>query len=381
MKWKIVKLGDVCTFKTGKTPSTKKPEYFNGSINWYTPGDIGSNKYLSQSVRTITDLSITENQASLLPENTLLLTCIGEIGRVGILSDAACSNQQITGLIFDEQILPKYAYYWFISNRNILKDRSNNAVVPILNNAALRDITFKYPPLHIQEQIADTLDKADALRRKDQELLQKYDQLAQAIFYDMFGDPVNNSKVWDLKIFNEVGTLDRGVSKHRPRNAPDLLGGNYPLIQTGDVANSNGYITEFRQTYSDLGLKQSKLWGKGTLCITIAANIAKTGILNFDACFPDSIVGFKPNNLVSANYVRFWLGFLQKILEDSAPESAQKNINLEILRNLKIPVPPIALQESFEQKLGKLLETKDKTAQSSLKGQSFFNNLMNKYFS
>jgi restriction endonuclease S subunit len=204
MTWETVRLGEVCTFKTGKTPSTKKIEYFNGSINWYTPGDIGDSKFLTQSVRTITDLAIGENQASLLPENTLLVTCIGEIGRVGILSKPASSNQQITGLTFDERVLPKYAYYWFISNRNVLKDRSNNAVVPILNNAALKEISFKYPPLHIQEQIADTLDKADALRRKDQDLLTKYDELAQALFYDMFGDPEKNEKGWESVELSEL---------------------------------------------------------------------------------------------------------------------------------------------------------------------------------
>ncbi|HRA89425.1 MAG TPA: hypothetical protein PK992_15175, partial [Planctomycetaceae bacterium] len=82
----------------------------------------------------------------------------------------------------------------------------------------------------------------------------------------------------------------------------------------------------------DIGLRQSKMWPAGTLCITIAANIAKTGILTFDACFPDSVVGFRADDPATVEYVRVWLSFLQKALEDSAPESAQKNINLAILR-------------------------------------------------
>lgn len=219
------------------------------------------------------------------------------------------------------------------------------------------------PPIATQKRIAEILDTADSLRRKDQELLTKYDELAQVIFIDMFGDPVKNDKGWETKQFKELGTLDRGVSKHRPRNAPELLGGIYPLIQTGDVANSGGIITKHKATYSDLGLKQSKLWEKGTLCITIAANIAKTGILDFDACFPDSIVGFKPNEKISnSKFIQYWIGFLQKILEDNAPESAQKNINLEILRGLDVICPPIELQNDFENKLYKVNSLKNKSS-------------------
>jgi type I restriction enzyme S subunit len=235
------------------------------------------------------------------------------------------------------------------------------------------------PPLATQKRIAEILDAADALRRKDQELLKKYDELAQAIFIDMFGDPVKNEKGWETKQFKELGTLDRGVSKHRPRNAPELLGGIYPLIQTGDVANSGGIITKHKATYSDLGLKQSKLWEKGTLCITIAANIAKTGILDFDACFPDSIVGFKPNEKISnSKFIQYWIGFLQKILEDNAPESAQKNINLEILRGLDVICPPIELQNEFENKLYKVNSLKNKS--SNKIDDDLFESLIQKAF-
>ena len=122
---------------------------------------------------------------------------------------------------------------------------------------------------------------------KQQELCQ-LDDLIKARFVEMFGDPVSNSKGLKEMTLPELGEFGRGVSKHRPRNAPELLGGRYPLIQTGEVANASLYICEYENTYSELGLKQSKMWPTGTLCITIAANIAKTSILTFDACFPES---------------------------------------------------------------------------------------------
>ncbi|MDB5863479.1 MAG: hypothetical protein JWO70_1285 [Betaproteobacteria bacterium] len=203
------------------------------------------------------------------------------------------------------------------------------------------------PPVVEQRRIAAILDKADALRVKRLAALAQLDGLTQSIFLDMFGDPVINARKWPQQLFSEVGTLDRGASKHRPRNAPELLGGPYPLVQTGEIANCNGYIREYRSTYSEIGLRQSKIWPAGTLCITIAANIAKTGLLTFDACFPDSIVGFRAEDPATVEFVRNWLSFLQKSLEDAAPESAQKNINLALLRNLLVPLPPIEVQHEF----------------------------------
>ncbi len=100
---------------------------------------------------------------------------------------------------------------------------------------------------------------------------------------------------WPLRRLDELGYVSRGRSRHRPRDAAHLYGGPYPFIQTADVKHANLYIREFTQTYSEAGLAQSKLWKAGTLCITIAANIADTAILDIDACFPDSVIGFIPD--------------------------------------------------------------------------------------
>ena len=163
----------------------------------------------------------------------------------------------------------------------------------------------------------------------------------------MLGDPVSNNTYLPIKKLGELGELDRGRSQHRPRNAPELLNGPYPLIQTGEVANSDLFITEYKNTYSELGLSQSKLWKAGTLCITIAANIAQTAILTFDACFPDSVVGFIPKSNVNVVYLHYWFGFFQKILETQAPQVAQKNINLKILSDLDVMIPSCDQQKQF----------------------------------
>lgn len=179
---------------------------------------------------------------------------------------------------------------------------------------------------------------------------------------------------------SDIGKLARGRSKNRPRNAPILYGGKYPFIQTGDITNAEGYIRIYQQTYSELGLKQSKIWQAGTLCITIAANIAKTAVLTFDACFPDSVVGFVPNEKTNVEYVQYWFSFIQKELEESAPESAQKNINLEILRELPIPIPPPALQEQFAGVVARHESLRRRQAESARQAEGLFQSMLSEAF-
>ena len=224
------------------------------------------------------------------------------------------------------------------------------------------------------------LDKISDLIAKRRQQLDKLDEMVKSRFVEMFGDPVSNSLDLPLLSLSQLGEFGRGVSKHRPRNAPELLGGKYPLIQTGEVANSKLYISSYENTYSELGFKQSKMWKSGTLCITIAANIAKTAILTFDACFPDSVVGFTANEKTNNIFIHYWFGFFQQILEAQAPESAQKNINLKILNELKVIVPSIELQNQFAAFVEQTEKTKATIGESLEKLETLKKALMQEYF-
>lgn len=234
----------------------------------------------------------------------------------------------------------------------------------------------------ISQQLAavDALERVSEIIRLRKNQLQKLDELVKARFVELFGDPISNSHALPEATLPELGEFGRGVSKHRPRNDPKLLGGKYPLIQTGDVASANLYITSYTTTYSELGLTQSKMWDKGTLCITIAANIAKTAILNFDACFPDSIVGFSANGRTNNIFIHYWFSFFQEILESQAPESAQKNINLKILSELKVIVPAKEKQDVFAAFVEQVDKLKAAVQKALDEAQLLFDSLMQKYF-
>ena len=151
---------------------------------------------------------------------------------------------------------------------------------------------------------------------------------------------------WEYVTLDKLGDVSRGRSKHRPRNDASLFGGDYPFIQTADVKDAPFYITSYSDTYNEKGLAQSKLWHKGTLCITIAANIADTAILGIDACFPDSVMGFLPYKGVSdVRFVKYAFDMLQRDMRQISQGTAQDNVSWQKLSTIKFPKPPIEIQE------------------------------------
>lgn len=150
---------------------------------------------------------------------------------------------------------------------------------------------------------------------------------------------------WEVKKLKEVADIGRGKSKHRPRDAEFLYGGKYPFIQTGDIRKAGLYLTEFTQTYSEEGLKQSKLWFEDTLCITIAANIAETSILKIKACFPDSIIGLIPSeNKTTVLFVKHLFDKFKIQIQSLSQGAAQDNLNQEKLSNIEFVFPELKEQ-------------------------------------
>jgi len=150
---------------------------------------------------------------------------------------------------------------------------------------------------------------------------------------------------FDLLTIDDLGKLDRGRSRNRPRDDQSLYGGLYPFIQTGDVKHAPFYITSYIQTYNEKGLAQSKLWKRGTLCITIAANIADTAILAIDACFPDSILGFTSYKEKSnVKFVKYCFDVYKTTLEAISKGTTQDNLSLDKLRKIKFRIPNPTIQ-------------------------------------
>ena len=380
----MARLGDICIQIT------------DGSHN--PPMGVEQSNYLMLSSKNIDDDHITfndprylsqedfeaENKRTNIKPNDLLITIVGTIGRVAIVPNSLtefCVQRSVAVLKpKPEMVYNRFLMYYLQNMRPYLEQESRGVAQKGIYLKQLSNLSIILPPLDEQRKIAAVLDKVSDLIAKRRQQLDKLDELIKARFVEMFGDPVSNSLNFPLLSLPQLGEFGRGVSKHRPRNAPELLGGKYPLIQTGEVANSELYISSYENTYSEFGFKQSKMWKSGTLCITIAANIAKTAILAFDACFPDSVVGFVANEKTNNIFIHYWFGFFQQILEAQAPESAQKNINLKILSELEVIVPPIELQNHFAAFVEQTEKTKTTISKRLEKLETLKKALMQEYF-
>ena len=316
----------------------------------------------------------------LVYEGDLLIGMDGEFNIAKWGNIPALLNQRVCRLIPTSEVDKDYLFYFMPNALKRIEQKTPFVTVKHLSAKELNKVRVPLPPMEEQRKIAAQLDKVSDLIAKRQAQLDKLDLLVKAKFVEMFGDPVRNSMEWPTSTLCELGEFGRGVSKHRPRNDPKLLGGKYPLIQTGEVANAELYIVSYSSTYSELGFQQSKMWKSGTLCITIAANIAKTAILTFDACFPDSVVGFLANEKTNNIFIHYWFSFFLIILEAQAPESAQKNINLKILSELNVIVPPITTQNQFAAFVGQIEKTKSSINHSLEKLETMKKTLMQEYF-
>lgn len=379
-----MKIKDICTSVT------------DGSHN--PPQGIEKSEYMMLSSKNIFDDEITFDEPRFLSEKDferehkrtqiavgdVLLTIVGTVGRTAVVDEdmPAFALQRSVAVLHPKNdiCLPRFLMYALRGKRTYIENRAKGVAQKGIYLKEVSDIDIYIPDISNQEIIINKLDKVNTIIKLRQEELLALDNLIKARFVEMFGDPVSNSYGFPEATLPELGELGRGVSKHRPRNDSKLLGGDYPLIQTGDVANAGLYITSYGGTYSELGLKQSKMWNKGTLCITIAANIAKTAILEFDACFPDSVVGFIANEKTNNIFIHYWFSFFQAILESQAPESAQKNINLKILSELKVIVPKKKKQDEFVEFIEQVYKSKVAVQKALDETQMLFDSLMQEYF-
>lgn len=332
------------------------------------------------SIQKVSDEVAKKHKLRLYPKGTILFAKSGMScmkGYIYVLPQSAYVVSHLACITPNEDISEYLRYYFNYHKPNqLVKD----AAYPSISLSDVGNLVVDMKPESERNEIVSVLQHTESIITLRQQQLQKLNELVKAQFVELFGDPISNSHALPEATLPELGEFGRGVSKHRPRNNPKLLGGKYPLIQTGDVASANLYITSYTTTYSELGLTQSKMWDKGTLCITIAANIAKTAILNFDACFPDSIVGFSANGRTNNIFIHYWFSFFQEILESQAPESAQKNINLKILSELKVIVPAKEKQDVFAAFVEQVDKLKAAVQKALDEAQLLFDSLMQKYF-
>ncbi len=243
---------------------------------------------------------------------------------------------------FTEKVSRDYLYYYLVHRSGYWGEVAVGATVKSLRRRHFEGLDVPVPPLEEQWRIVAVLDEAFAAVDAALTSLAKSLALIRstvALKRERTFQALSEAPHFHLR--EMASDYGRGKSKHRPRNDPILYGGPYPFVQTGDIRAADSHVVAFSQTYNDVGLRQSKLWPAGTVCITIAANIAETAILTFNACFPDSVIGFVPDTAsTTSRYVEYMLQYTKSRLQSLGKGSAQDNINLGTFEGMTFPFPP-----------------------------------------
>ena len=348
--WEWKTLSDIFNIERGGSPRPIKDyiTYDEDGINWIKISDAtkGDGKYIESTEQKIKPSGLKNTR--LVVDGDFIMSNSMSFGKPYIVKTKGAIHDG--WLLMREKIekTDKDFFYYLLSSNYMYEQFSSKAsgtTVKNLNIDMVKTTNIPLPPFEEQKRIVVNLDnlfakidKAIALHQKN---IDEADIFMASVLNDVFVEL--EEKYEKIPLF-DVADVNRGKSKHRPRNDKKLFGGNYPFIQTGDVRNANKYINTFNETYSEFGLSQSKLWKKGTICMTIAANIGDVAILNIDSCFPDSVVGiYSENN--SNDFLYYFLLTLKQQLESQATTTAQMNINLKILQTIGVPLPPLKTQQ------------------------------------
>lgn len=272
------------------------------------------------------------------------------------------------------QSLPVYDKFYLKALEDDLRRNTNGMGIPHVNGSYLNNSLFLLPPKSTQQRIASYLDKKcskiEETIQNQQQVIEKLKAYKQSLITEAVTGKVKieNGKVcgeyesykdsgvewigkipseWEVKKLKFSSQIMRGLFSHRPRNDPDYYDGVHPFIQTGEVARAVKYITTYSQTLNELGFSVSREFPAGTVLLTIAANVGDVAILDFNACFPDSVIGFYPKENVSKIFMFYVLKSMKEQFMRNAIISTQMNLNINIVKEEFIPLPSLAEQKEI----------------------------------
>jgi type I restriction-modification system DNA methylase subunit/restriction endonuclease S subunit len=359
-KYPLVSLGDVAEILSGGTPNTKVDRYWNGNIPWLSVADFrGKSRYVASAEKSITQDGLHESNTQVLNTGDIIISARGTVGEVAQLAVPMAFNQSCYGLRGKAGVDNGYLLFALRLLTDQMKARSSGATFKSITTRTLKTFQIPLPPLPMQKEIVKAIEDIEAAETEAHATVASAQQSIETAINQMFYSS------HERKPLSEICELQRGRFSHRPRNDPRFFNGSYPFLQTADVVHARHGKVNYKQTLNEDGLAVSKLFKPPVVLITIAANIGDTAVLDYPACFTDSIVGLIPDNSMLPRFLEMMMRPHKEPLTEQAPNLAQKNINIEILRPLLVPVPPMNVQQKFVDEMTQY-ETQREQAEAEL---------------
>ena len=365
-EWKRVKLKEVTNIIMGQSPEAQDIKDF-GNI----PFMQGNREFGSIYPNAV---KFCDNSPKKSRIGDILLSVRAPVGAINV-SDKVYAIGRGLCSICATSINSKFLMYFLMLIMQDTKKFGQGSTFDAITIQELKQLPVLLPPINTQNRIASYLDRKcaeiDAIIAKQQQVIEKLKEyklsfITEAVTKGLDPNvPMKDSGVewigkipehWTMLKLKHTSSILRGKFNHRPRNDPAYYDGNHPFVQTGDVARANKYIKSYSQTLNEKGYAVSKEFPANSICMTIAANVGDVAILTFDACFPDSVVGFVPSDNIAWDYLYYVLTAMKKQFVRNAIISTQLNLNIEIIKEEFIPVAPLRIQKEISKFLdGKYL--------------------------
>jgi type I restriction enzyme S subunit len=376
-EWK--RIDSIASIRRGASPRPiSDPRYFGGDVGWVRIIDVtGSKRFLRETEQYLSPLG--ESLSVRVNPGDLVMSICGTLGRPIVIDMPACIHDGFVQFSNLRDTDTSFLFYALQHAEPAFCAMGQPGTQTNLNTSLVGRHVIFCPEKSEQHRIAEILSTLDETIEQTEALIAKNQQIKAGLMHDLFTRGVTSDgklrptraeapqlykesplgwipKEWEVQRLDVVADVSRGKFTIRPRNDPRFYGGQYPFIQTGDVALSGGRtLSSYTQTLNEMGLSVSRLFPAGTIMVTIAANIADTCLTGIPMCAPDSLVGVQPKAREDARFIELGIRRRKAWLAARAPQTAQRNINLEDLRPLLIPWP----QECERSQISEIYETQD----------------------
>ena len=378
----MAKLGEVCTIISGSTPKTSVTSYWDGNIKWITPAELNEDTfYIMDSVRHITEEGKEKTGLSYLPTGTVILSSRAPIGKTAIAGCKMCCNQGFKNLICSDSIYNEYLYFFLRSKTEYLNSLGRGATFKEVSKSIVENIEIPLPEVNQQKEIAEKLKKLEQLISLRKQQLAKLDELVKARFVEMFGG-INNSRLYPYSTIDSFttvmsgGTPDRSISEY-------WAGGNIRWVKTTELQNC--FISDTEEHITQLGLDNSsaKIIPANAILIAMygqGKTRGMTAYLSSECATNQACACILPSTTVNQKFLWYYMILSYDKLRDMAKGGNQPNLNIGLIKQFSVLIPPLALQNQFAAFVERVDQQKQTVQQSLEKLEMMKKALMQEYF-
>lgn len=368
--WEYKKLGEVCEVVTGTTPKTNIPEYWGKGHYWVTPAELNDKTvYIDKTERQITDEALSKTKLRLLPVGTVLLSSRAPIGKVAIANAEMYCNQGFKNCICSEAIYNKYLFYFLRLKKDYLNSLGRGATFKEISKSIVESIKIPLPPQSTQLAIVSELDKINELIRLKKEQLKDFDNLAQSLFYEMFGDPVENEKGWEVKKLNEIVSDNCSISYGIVQPGDGVENG-VPVVRPVDMTKTFVSRKGLKNTTKEISDSYKRTILKGNeilMCVRGTTGLISMATPELQGC--NVTRGIAP--IECGPTCDKWFVFYQILnpaiqhhIAEYTRGIALKQINMKDVRDIPLCLPPLSLQRLFAQRIEQIEREKSEVQKS-----------------